>query len=242
MHVLPAVDIQGGRTVRLFQGVRDQSKIYDYSPLDAARRWADQGAAWLHVVDLDGAFDGRSGNEPCIEQIAGALAIPIQVGGGVRSAEKARRLLGYGAARVVVGTRALESRAFLEELAREFPGKIVVGVDARDGFAAVRGWTETSRTPAAEFLRSLAGLDLAGVVYTDIARDGAMAGVNVEAMRRAAEASPVPVVASGGVCSLEDVRALAGLPLFGMIVGKALYEGALSLREILNFFAHDRQH
>lgn len=231
MVIIPAVDIKGGQAVRLFQGRRDEATVYDASPTAAARRWFDEGARFLHVVDLDGAFDGVSENEPHIADIARIAPVPVQVGGGVRTAEKARRLFDMGVSRVVVGTRALDSRAFLDELLAAFPGKIVVGVDARDGFVAVRGWTETSTVRAEEFLTSLSGSGAAGVVYTDIGRDGALAGVNLPAMRRACEVTDVPVIASGGVTSAEDVRALSGLPLFGMIVGKALYAGRMTLAE-----------
>lgn len=231
MHIIPAVDIKNGKAVRLFQGRADRETIYADSPVDAAKRWRDEGATFLHVVDLDGAFDGESRNEPFIRQIAAELAIPVQVGGGVRDLGKARRLIEAGVSRVVVGTRALEDRDFLLELTAAFPGRVVVGVDARDGFVAVKGWTETSRTAARDFLAGLAGAGAAGVVYTDISRDGALQGVNLPAMREATEVCPVPVIASGGVTSADDIRALRELPLFGIITGKALYDGRLTLAE-----------
>lgn len=233
MHIIPAVDIKGGKAVRLFQGVRDSQTVYADSPVDMARRWADQGATWLHVVDLDGAFDGESANEPHVRDIIRALSIPVQVGGGIRTLDKARRLVDYGAARVIVGTRALESREFLDQLLKALPGKIGVGVDARDGMVAVRGWTETSEVDAEGFLGSLRGSGASAVIYTDISRDGALTGANVEAMRRATQATDVPIIASGGVSALSDVKALAKLPLWGMIVGKALYEDRLSLSDAM---------
>ena len=236
MIIIPAVDIKDGQAVRLYQGRRDTTTLYDPDPAAAALRWLEAGARFLHVVDLDGAFDGASRNEPHLARIAelcakASPAVPLQVGGGVRDAAKFRRLIELGASRVVVGTRALEDRAFLDELLARHPGKAVVGVDARDGRVAVRGWTQTTEKSAEDFLRSLSGSGAAGVVYTDISRDGAMAGANIEAMRRACGATDIPVIASGGVTSAEDVRALAVLPLFGAIVGKALYEGRLTLAE-----------
>ncbi len=229
MHILPAVDIKGGKAVRLFQGEKDRETVYSDSPADMARRWADEGATYLHVVDLDGAFDGDSRNEKHIEAIVKAVRVPVEVGGGVRTAAKAKRLVELGAHRVIVGTRALESRAFVDELVAALPGRVNVGVDARDGMVAVKGWTETSGVAAADFLASFAGSGVAGIIYTDISRDGALAGVNVEAMRAACRATDIPVIASGGVASEEDIRALRDLPLFGVIVGKALYEGRLTL-------------
>lgn len=229
MHILPAVDIKGGRAVRLFQGEKDRETVYSDSPADMARRWAEQGATYLHVVDLDGAFDGESGNEKHIAAIVRAVGIPVEVGGGVRTLEKARRLVDCGVDRVIVGTRALESRAFVDELVASLPGRVNVGVDARDGMVAVKGWTETSGTRATEFLASLGGSGVAAIIYTDISRDGALAGVNVEAMRAACGATDVPIIASGGVTSVDDIAALKHLPLFGIIVGKALYEERLTL-------------
>lgn len=229
MHILPAVDIKNGKAVRLVQGEKDRETVYSDSPTDMARRWADQGATYLHVVDLDGAFDGVSENEPHIEAIVKAVGIPVEVGGGIRTLEKAKRLVGLGVARVIIGTKALESRAFVDELVAALPGHINIGVDARDGLVAVKGWTETSSVDAEKFLASLSGSGVSGIIYTDISRDGALAGANVEAMAAACKATEVPIIASGGVTSLADIEALAKLPLFGIIVGKALYEGRLDL-------------
>lgn len=231
MHVIPAVDIRGGKAVRLFQGRADDETVYNNSPLAAAEQWLEQGATRLHVVDLDGAFDGESENERHILDIASRSPVPVEVGGGVRSLDKARRLVDGGAAGVIVGTKALESREFLDELFAALPGKVIVGVDARDGMVAVKGWVEVSDMPAERFLADLSGSGAAAVVYTDISRDGALQGANVDAMRRAAEVTDIPVIASGGVSSVEDVRALSALPLFGMIIGKALYDGRITLAD-----------
>ena len=233
MHIIPAVDIKGGKAVRLFQGEKDRETVYSDSPADMARRWADQGATYLHVVDLDGAFDGDSNNERHIEDIVKAVSIPVEVGGGVRTLDKAKRLVGFGVDRVIVGTRALESRSFVDELVAALPGHINVGVDARDGLVAIKGWTETSGVKAADFLASFSGSGIGGIIYTDISRDGALAGVNVEAMREACRATDVPIIASGGVTSAADIAALRELSLFGIIVGKALYEEHMTLAEAM---------
>ncbi len=233
MHIIPAVDIKNGRAVRLFQGEKDRETVYSDSPADMARRWADQGATWLHVVDLDGAFDGESANEPHIRDIVRAVKIPVEVGGGVRTVEKARRLAGLGVERVILGTRALESRKFVDELIAALPGRVNIGIDARDGLVAVKGWTETSQIRAVDFLASFKGSGAAGIIYTDISRDGALVGVNAPAMRAACQATDVPVIASGGVTSVKDIEALRDLPLFGIIVGKALYEERLTLKDAM---------
>lgn len=233
MHIIPAVDIKEGKAVRLFQGERERETVYSSSPLDMARRWEDEGATYLHVVDLDGAFDGHSNNEKHIEQIVGKLKIPVEIGGGIRSLEKAQRLCSYGADRVIIGTKALEDPGLLKEMLSALPGKVNVGVDARDGYVSVKGWTETSGKKAVDFLRELSGLGVAAIIYTDISRDGALAGANVEAMRQATQATDIPIIASGGVTSTDDITALSKLPLFGIISGKALYDGRMSLQEAM---------
>lgn len=233
MHILPAVDIKGGKAVRLFRGEKDRETVYSDSPADMARKWADQGATYLHVVDLDGAFDGESENEAHVRDIVRAVDIPVEVGGGIRSVEKAKRLVGYGVERVIVGTRALESREFVDELVAALPGHVNIGVDARDGKVAIKGWTEVSGVESTEFLAGFSGSGVSGIIYTDISRDGALAGVNVEAMRAACAATDVPIIASGGVTSVRDIVALRDLPLFGIIVGKALYEDRLTLKDAM---------
>lgn len=234
MHIIPAIDIRGGRAVRLFRGEKERETVYGDNPVDMAKRWADAGATYLHVVDLDGAFDGASANEPFIRDIAKAVPFPVEVGGGVRTLEKAKRLVDYGVERVIVGTRALESRDFVDELVRELPGRINVGVDARDGLVTIKGWTETSGVRAEDFLAGLSGSGVSGIIFTDTAMDGALSGVNERAMRLACRATTIPVIASGGVTSPEDIRVLRELPLFGIIVGTALYEGRMTLREAMD--------
>ncbi|MHC4870525.1 MAG: 1-(5-phosphoribosyl)-5-[(5-phosphoribosylamino)methylideneamino]imidazole-4-carboxamide isomerase [Planctomycetota bacterium] len=234
MHILPAVDIKGGKAVRLFQGKADQTTIYNTSPLNAAINWIEQGATYLHVVDLDGAFDGESENEKHIAEIANESPVPIEVGGGIRTVEKAGRLIEMGVDKIIIGTKALESREFLYDLIREFPDKINVGVDAKDGMVAVKGWVEKSDVVAEDFLRELSGSGVSRIIYTDISRDGALQGVNTESITRATQMTDIPIIASGGVTTIEDIKELAKLPLFGIITGKALYDGRINLREALN--------
>lgn len=233
MHILPAVDIKNGKAVRLLQGVKDRETVYSDSPVEMALRWAGEGATYLHVVDLDGAFDGESANEPHIRDIVKALDIPVEVGGGIRTLDKAKRLADYGVDRIIVGTRALESREFVDQLVAALPGRVNIGVDARDGLVAINGWTTTSGVKAAEFLASLDGSGVSGIIFTDISRDGALAGANVDAMRQACRATSIPIIASGGVTNIDDVINLKELPLFGIIVGKALYEGRMTLAQAM---------
>ncbi|MBN1257623.1 MAG: 1-(5-phosphoribosyl)-5-[(5-phosphoribosylamino)methylideneamino]imidazole-4-carboxamide isomerase [Planctomycetes bacterium] len=234
MHILPAVDIKGGKAVRLLHGRADRETVYNYSPLAAAQRWAEEGATYLHVVDLDGAFEGVSENEKHIFEIINKIKVPVEVGGGIRTLGKARRLLEGGVERIIIGTKALESREFLDELLKEYPGRINVGIDAIGGMVAIKGWVETSRVSAEDFLEELSGSPIGAIIYTDITRDGALAGPNLESIARATEITDIPIIASGGVTSIADVQALARLPLFGIIIGKALYDNAITLQEAIS--------
>jgi len=227
--VIPAVDIRDGRCVRLFQGRLDQETVYFDRPADAARQWAGLGAELIHVVDLDGAFQGHPANFDHVAAIAREAAVPIEVGGGIRSGETVERYLGVGVERVVVGSRALREPEWLAGLCERFPGRIVAGVDARDGRVAIEGWAETSEVDAVSFARSLDGLGVRAVIFTDVATDGAMAGPNLGALRRLLDAVATPVVASGGIATLDHVRQVAALGVEGMIIGKALFAGAFSL-------------
>lgn len=233
MHILPAVDIKGGKAVRLFQGKADQETVYNPSPLSAAMNWVEQGATYLHIVDLDGAFDGESENEKHIAEIAKKSPVPIEVGGGIRTMEKAGRLLDLGVDRVIIGTKALESRDFIYGLLEKFPGRINVGIDAKDGMVAIKGWVEKSDVKAEDFLKELSGSGVGAIIYTDISRDGALQGPNIESIKRATEITDIPIIASGGVTTLDDIKALSKLPLFGIISGKALYDGRINLKDAL---------
>jgi phosphoribosylformimino-5-aminoimidazole carboxamide ribotide isomerase len=221
--------MKGGKCVRLFQGRADQETVFADDPVEAARRWAGLGAEYLHLVDLDGAFEGQPRHMDLVGRIVQATGLPVEVGGGIRAREHVAAYLGLGVDRVIVGTRALESLAWLESLCAEFPGRIAVGVDARDGRVATHGWVEVSDVPAVDFARTLGGLGIAAVIFTDISRDGAMRGANLEATCAFAEACPAPVIASGGVTTLDDVRALCRLPVVGAIIGRALYDGRIDL-------------
>ena len=239
MIVIPAVDIKDGRCVRLQQGEADRETVYEVDPVAAAVAFAAAGAARIHVVDLDGAFDGRLVNIELVRELIAAVEVPVEFGGGVRTRDAAETLFAAGAARVIVGTRAVERPAFFEELAREFPGRISLGLDAKDGQVAVRGWTQTGDVSASEVVQRVQDLPLGEIIYTDVARDGMLRGPNFAATETIARLSVHPVIAAGGVTSVSDIKRLTAAGIFGAIVGKALYDGRIdpaeafaSLREI----------
>ena len=233
MEILPAIDVREGKCVRLLQG--DYTRQIDYrdDPVAQALQFEQAGANWLHVVDLDGARAGSMKNRSVIEKIAAATNLKVQVGGGIRDERVAADLLGMGVTQVVIGTRALEEPDWFEKLVLDYPCKIVLGLDAREGKISTRGWTKTSAITAAELAEKVNDWPLAAIVYTDIARDGMLTGPNLEATRQLAENCRVPIIASGGVSSLNDIKQLARLPLLGVIVGRALYEGKFTLPEAL---------
>ena len=233
--IVPSIDLRDGRVVRLQQGDYARQTMYDLDPLKTAQSFASAGAAWMHVVDLDGAKEGRPVQTELITRMIVASGLKVQVGGGIRSADDIRRLLEAGAARVVVGTRAMEDWAWFEALAKDpfFANKIVLALDARDGLVATRGWTETSGRLASDIAKQVSVWPLAAILYTDVAKDGMLQGPNYDQTRNLAEAGKVPVIASGGVGNIEHIRRLKALPLWGVIVGRSLYEGTLNLREAL---------
>lgn len=238
MLIIPAIDLRGGRCVRLAQGRRADVKVYDGDPVARARAFASEGAPMIHVVDLDGAFDdGGSPNREIARRIFETVGVPVQFGGGVRTEADVSRMIGWGAARVVVGTLAVESPALLERLAGKFGERIAVGIDARGGRVVTRGWERQEELAAVELARRVAAAGVARIVYTDVARDGMLGGANVEQTCAVARAAGVPVTASGGVSSLADLedlrRAGRGCGIEGVIVGKALYDGVFTLREAL---------
>lgn len=234
MIVIPAVDIKGGLCVRLLRGRAEEETVYFKDPLAAARKWQEGGAELIHVVDLDGAFTGKMANTRLVGQIVAELeGVRVEVGGGVRTEEDVRRLLDLGACRVIMGTVAAESPQSLQELCDKFPGQIVVGVDAEKDKVAIQGWTSTTDLDVLDFVRKVAAAGPAAIQYTDVFRDGTLLGPNVERTREVLEAVSVPVVASGGVSSLDDLRALSALPLEGAIVGKALFEEIFTLPEAI---------
>jgi len=238
MIVYPAIDLRGGRCVRLQQGDFRAETVFAQDPVEVARRWFREGAQWLHVVNLDGAL-GRSGasNLRALEQILAAVDLPVQFGGGLRSAEEVDRLLGLGVARVVLGTVAVENPQVVEEaLACHGAERVCVAIDARAGRVAIRGWARSSSVGAVDLAQRMADVGLKRVLYTDIDRDGMLVGVNLEATVRLASASGLGVIASGGVASLDDIRALrehAQDGIEGVVIGMALYRGTISLPEAL---------
>lgn len=232
MIIIPAIDVKDGRCVRLRQGDMAAETVYSYDVAEVARNWQKSGAALIHVVDLNGAVDGEPRNLLKIQSIMKSVTVPVQVGGGIRTLETVRQYLNAGVSRVVLGTAAFTDQTLLDQACREFPQRIVLGLDARDGRVAVKGWTAVSDIKAVDLLKELSNCLIAAVIYTDIARDGMLNGPNLSALKEIVEFSSFPVIASGGITSLEDLRAIQsiGLKIEGAIVGKALYDGKLDLR------------
>jgi phosphoribosylformimino-5-aminoimidazole carboxamide ribotide isomerase len=236
MDVIPAIDLLEGRCVRLYQGDYARSQVFDENPAAVARQWVEQGATRLHVVDLDGAKAGKPINLKAIEAILQAVPIQVQVGGGLRDQASVSRLLGMGVQRVILGTVAVEQPQLVQDLCQEFHQQIVVGIDARNGRVATRGWLETSEVAATDLAQQMEKLGAAAIIYTDIHRDGTLQGPNLDALRELASRLSIPVIASGGVSSITDLLSLLALePLGvgGVIVGRAIYTGDVSLKEAL---------
>lgn len=234
MILLPAIDMKDGRCVRLEQGDFGRQKTYADDPTEMARKWADDGAEWLHLVDLDGAKDGgRSVNSPIVERIVRETGLPVQLGGGVRDEATIRHWTDLGVKRLVVGTKAVRQPEWFAEMAKAFPDRLVLGLDAKDGLVATDGWLEVSSVDAVHLAQSYEDLPLAGIVYTDIARDGMLIGPNFIMTERLAREVKLPVVASGGVSCLDDLIKLKTMPVWGTIIGKALYEGRFTLKQAL---------
>jgi phosphoribosylformimino-5-aminoimidazole carboxamide ribotide isomerase len=236
LEILPSIDLRGGRVVRLKQG--DYARQIDYAadPVDTANAFREAGANWMHVVDLDGAKEGRPVQTDLVGSIIGASGLKVECGGGVRSTDDIRRLLDAGATRVVVGTKALEDWPWFLDLLNDpaFAHKLVLAVDARDGFVATRGWTETTRRKAADVAREVSGLPVGALLYTDVSKDGMLQGPNVAHTQALARAGDVPVIASGGVGNITHIRQIVDAPpIWGAIVGRSLYEGTLDLREAI---------
>ncbi len=234
MEVIPAIDIKDGKCVRLYQGDYGRQTVYSENPVEVAARWADMGATRLHVVDLDGARDGASANLPVIEKIVASVDVPVQLGGGIRTLEIARNALSIGVSRVLVGTAAVEQPELIREMCDALgPEVVVVTLDARDGYVAVKGWTQRSQVRATELVMQMAELGVRRFLYTDIARDGTLTEPNFEAIGALIERVRLPVIAAGGVSSVEHILRLRQLGAEGAIAGKALYTGDLDLREAL---------
>jgi phosphoribosylformimino-5-aminoimidazole carboxamide ribotide isomerase len=236
MEVIPAIDLLKGNCVRLYQGDYSRSQVYHENPAVVAQQWQEQGATRLHLVDLDGAKQGKIVNLEAIRSILADISIPVQVGGGLRDRQSVETLLDLGVQRVIVGTIAVENPEFVAELCQDFPEQIVVGIDARNGLVATRGWLETSEISAIALAKQMSEMGAAAIVYTDIHRDGTLTGPNLEALRELAQNLDIPVIASGGVSCLTDLLSLLALePLGvpGVIVGKSLYTGDLKLTEAI---------
>lgn len=234
MILFPAIDLKEGRCVRLVQGDMDKATVFNDDPADQAARFAEQGFEWLHVVDLDGAFAGRPMNAAAVDAILARVSLPVQLGGGIRDLRTVEAWLEKGVRRVIIGTAAVRDPDFVREAARRHPGAVAVGIDARDGRVAMEGWAQTSEMTAEDLGRRFEDAGVAAIIYTDIARDGILTGLNIEATLRLAEAVSIPVIASGGLASIEDVRRLLApdcAKIAGAISGRALYDGRLDPAE-----------
>lgn len=239
MQVWPAIDLRGGKCVRLRQGDYQQETVFAQSPADVARQFADQGAKHLHIVDLEGAREGLPVNLPAVQEILAAIDIETELGGGIRDEQSVEELFAFGVSRLVIGTSALTDPEWFRAACRKYPGRLVLGIDARDGKAATDGWLNTSNVPAIELAQQFANEPLAAIIYTDIATDGMMRGPNVLAMAEMQAAVDVPIVASGGVTSIDDVARLLETGVAGCIIGRALYEGTLSLADAIRVASGD---
>jgi phosphoribosylformimino-5-aminoimidazole carboxamide ribotide isomerase len=234
MLIIPAIDLKDGRCVRLFQGDMDKETVYFENPVDAARHWVDEGATFLHIVDLNGAVEGRPVHTQEIEAICKQAGLKVELGGGLRSLGAVETALNLGVSRVVIGTAAYTNAEFLQALCKQFPGKIVVGIDARQGKVAVKGWKETTSMDAVELAKRCENDGASRIIYTDISRDGTRHGVNIDETLKIARSVTISVIASGGVSTLDDIRKLLPLEkdgVEGVVVGRALYAGAFTLRE-----------
>ncbi|WP_068676235.1 1-(5-phosphoribosyl)-5-[(5-phosphoribosylamino)methylideneamino]imidazole-4-carboxamide isomerase [Oceanobacillus sp. Castelsardo] len=233
MILFPAIDIRGGKCVRLIQGDYNQEKVYSDAPADMAIEWQSKGADFLHVVDLDGAKTGDSINQSVIKSIAEQANIPVQVGGGIRSIDVIEKYISAGVNRVIIGTAAIKNKDFLNEAVSTYGDKIAVSIDARNGFVATDGWTKESNIKATDLVKELEAIGVKTIVYTDILKDGMLKGPNFEELQIINQATTMDVIASGGVSTKEDIQKLSELNMYGAIIGKALYDGTLKFEEAL---------
>lgn len=236
MIIYPAIDIRGGRCVRLTEGRFDAETVFADDPAEMALKWAGLGAEFLHLVDLDGALAGEGRNVPVIERILKSVSIPVQLGGGIRNLETIEKLLALGVTRLILGSAAVKNPQLVEEACKKYPGHIAVGIDAKNGDVAIEGWGKDSGVAATELAKKMAAYGVETIIYTDISRDGMLSGVNVETTAALARACGVPIIASGGVASLEDIRRVKAVEsegVQGCIIGKAIYTGAVDLKAAL---------
>lgn len=233
MQIWPAIDLRDGKCVRLKQGDYGRETVYGDDPAEMARRWVEQGAQYLHLVDLDGARDGYWANKDAVERILAAVSVPCELGGGIRDEVTIRMQLDLGLSRLVIGTKALKEPEWFREMCHKYPSRLALGIDAKNGLVATDGWLETSSTSAISLAQQYDTAPVAAVIYTDIAKDGMLEGPNLTAMAEMQQAVDLPVIASGGVTIADDVRNLARVSVAGCIIGRALYEGNLTLKDAL---------
>lgn len=232
MIIFPAIDIRRGKCVRLYQGKIDQETVYNDDPILVAKKWEENGAKFLHIVDLDGAFTGNQQNKDIIKVIVKAVDIPIQVGGGIRTLDNAKEFLESGVKRVIVGTSAIKKEKFVEDLVGRFGDRIVVSIDAKNGYVCTDGWVSNSEISAVDFAKALEKKGVKTIVYTDISKDGTMVGPNFSALKELKENVSLSIIASGGIGEKKDIEELKRLDIYGAITGKALYEGKIKLEEL----------
>jgi phosphoribosylformimino-5-aminoimidazole carboxamide ribotide isomerase len=238
MLIIPAIDIKGGRCVRLLQGREQDETVFSDDPVAMALQWEVQGAEMLHVIDLDGAFQKKPQNIEVIQKIIDRVRVPVQLGGGIRNMDTMKMYLHMGVSRVILGTEALRDTTLIYDALRLFPGQIIVGIDARNGFAAIEGWTETTKVRSVDLARRFEGCGLAAIIFTDIHRDGMQTGPNIRETERLAKAVSIPVIASGGISSMDDIKRLLYVKssgIIGVIIGRALYAGTIHLKEVIEF-------
>ena len=243
MKLIPAIDLMNGKCVRLFKGDFNKRKDFSKEPHDQAKHWESEGAKYIHIVDLDAAKSGLPSNDHSIKKIAKSVNIPIQIGGGIRSQERIEQLFSYGIDKVIMGTSAIENKALVKDLSNKFPGKIIVGIDAKDGKVSTRGWLNQSDILATDLVKEFSSYKIANFIVTDINTDGTLEGTNEVFLRKILEITDIPVIASGGVGSISDLLSLVKFEsygLYGVIVGKALYENKFNIRDANNVLSSKR--
>ncbi|MGH7850971.1 MAG: 1-(5-phosphoribosyl)-5-[(5-phosphoribosylamino)methylideneamino]imidazole-4-carboxamide isomerase [Thermodesulfobacteriota bacterium] len=240
MHIIPAIDLKGGKCVRLYKGEEGTETVFSEHPGETARKWEDCGAEWIHVVDLDGAFAGEPRNMDVIRDIAARVSCPVQAGGGIRNIDTVRKYFSFGVKRVILGTAAFSDDEFLRRACGEFPGGIAVGIDTKKGKIAVKGWTEVIEAGAEEVLRKLDQAGVSVILNTNVDRDGTMEGINIDAAKEFIASSPLPVIASGGIVTTDDLdklKPLEQIGLYGVILGKSIYTGTINLKEAIERYS-----
>lgn len=240
MIIIPAIDLKDGKCVRLFKGEEDQVTVFSEEPAEIAKKWEEAGAKWIHVVDLDGAFQGRPKNYNVIKSIVDAVSCPVQVGGGIRNIDTVREYIAMGVKRVILGTAAFSDQDFLKNACSEYPEEIAVGIDTKNGKIAVKGWTEVIDQSTEQVLQNMQDAGVSIILNTNIDRDGTMEGINIDGAKELIDQSPIPVIASGGIATMDDLEKLASiehLGLYGAILGKSIYTGSINLEEAIQRYS-----